>query len=141
MTPPALLDLCGTLIAVFEGCRLEAYQDSGGVWTIGMGHTKGVKPGMTITRDQALSFFAEDQADLLALVAGKRPLEGAAYISFGFNCGASTLRQLLAGAIAFGDRVRDRHGNVLAGLVARRRLEEQLARYDRAPDASEFQQV
>ena len=26
----------------FEGCRLTAYQDAAGVWTIGYGHTKGV---------------------------------------------------------------------------------------------------
>lgn len=37
-----------TLIAAIkrmEGCILSAYQDSVGVWTIGYGHTKGVKKG------------------------------------------------------------------------------------------------
>jgi lysozyme len=29
----------------FEGCSLTSYQDSGGVWTIGWGHTTGVAPG------------------------------------------------------------------------------------------------
>lgn len=36
------------LIESFEGLRLTAYQDSVGVWTIGYGHTKGVKKGQTI---------------------------------------------------------------------------------------------
>ena len=27
----------------FEGCRLQAYQDAAKVWTIGYGHTKGVR--------------------------------------------------------------------------------------------------
>ena len=39
------------LIKFFERCRLESYQDSAGVWTIGWGSTKGIKGGMLI--DQA----------------------------------------------------------------------------------------
>ena len=34
------------LIKAFEGCRLKAYQDRGGVWTIGWGETLGVQSGM-----------------------------------------------------------------------------------------------
>ena len=41
------------LLTHFEGLRLEAYQDSVGVWTIGYGHTKGVTPSMKITEAQA----------------------------------------------------------------------------------------
>ena len=33
------------LIKKFEGCELDAYQCSAGVWTIGYGHTKGVQEG------------------------------------------------------------------------------------------------
>ena len=33
------------LIKKFEGCELEAYQCSAGVWTIGYGHTKEVQKG------------------------------------------------------------------------------------------------
>ena len=43
-----------------EGVRLKAYQDSGGVWTIGYGHIKGVKPGMTITKEQADAYLEQD---------------------------------------------------------------------------------
>ena len=43
-----------------EGCKLTAYQDDGGIWTIGWGHTFGVKKGMVITQDQADQFFYQD---------------------------------------------------------------------------------
>lgn len=42
-----------SLIKKFEGCELESYQDSVGVWTIGYGHTKNIKQGMTISKEQA----------------------------------------------------------------------------------------
>ena len=45
-----------------EALRLKAYQDSKGVWTIGWGHTKGVKPGEEITREQAEQFIRDDFA-------------------------------------------------------------------------------
>ena len=36
-------------IKKFESCRLTAYQDAAGVWTIGYGHTGSVYAGMQIT--------------------------------------------------------------------------------------------
>ena len=42
-----------SLIKSFEGCRLKAYKCPAGVWTIGYGHTSGVKEGDTITQEQA----------------------------------------------------------------------------------------
>jgi lysozyme len=44
----------------FEGCRLVAYQDTRGVWTIGYGHTMGVKSGDTCTQDEANDFLQRD---------------------------------------------------------------------------------
>ena len=44
------------LIESFEGLRLNSYQDSVGVWTIGYGHTQGVKQRQTITQPQANGF-------------------------------------------------------------------------------------
>lgn len=42
------------LIKSFEGCRLQSYQDSGGVWTIGWGATgPDIKQGTVWTQDQA----------------------------------------------------------------------------------------
>ncbi|GAP96278.1 glycoside hydrolase family protein [Leptolyngbya sp. NIES-2104] len=48
------------LLTTFEGCRLEAYDDGVGVWTIGYGHTRGVFQGMTINQAQAEEFLRED---------------------------------------------------------------------------------
>jgi len=41
------------LLKKFEGCELEAYQDSVDVWTIGYGHTKDISEGMKITKEEA----------------------------------------------------------------------------------------
>jgi lysozyme len=48
------------LLKEFEGCKLEAYQDVAGVWTIGYGHTKGVQPGMKISRQEADDLLAQE---------------------------------------------------------------------------------
>ena len=48
------------LIKQFEGCRLSAYQCAAGVWTIGYGHTAGVKKGMTIMQAQADAYLKQD---------------------------------------------------------------------------------
>lgn len=47
-----------------EGIRLDAYKCTAGVWTIGYGHTKGVKKGDKITEKQAEEFL---ESDLLAI--------------------------------------------------------------------------
>ena len=41
------------LIKFYEGLELQAYQCAAKVWTIGYGHTKGVKPGDTWSEDHA----------------------------------------------------------------------------------------
>ena len=51
------------LIKEFEGLRLKAYKCPGGVWTIGYGHTAGVKSGMVISEAQAEEYL---MADLIA---------------------------------------------------------------------------
>lgn len=48
------------LIKEFEGCKLYAYRDSVGIPTIGYGHTKGVRMGMSITKSQAETFLKDD---------------------------------------------------------------------------------
>jgi len=53
----------------FEGLRLSAYQDGGGVWTIGYGHTKGVKRGQKITREEAEHFLVADLYEAEATIA------------------------------------------------------------------------
>lgn len=127
-----------SLIKSFEGLRLQAYQDSVGVWTIGYGATRGVKAGMTITMDQAERMLVNDvqrfEPDLDRLV--KVPLNQSqwdALMSFVYNLGAanlesSTLLKLLnqkdyASAADQFQRWNRAGGKVLQGLVARRAAE------------------
>ena len=100
-----------------EGCKLKAYKDSVGVWTIGVGHTSGagppqVKAGMTITQAQADLVFADDVAEFedgvtSLLGDGDRPIEPYqfdAFVSLAYNIGlgafasSTALRKFLDGA-------------------------------------------
>ncbi|WP_038995187.1 lysozyme [Pseudomonas putida] len=130
-----------SLIKSFEGLRLQSYQDVVGVWTIGYGTTRGIKPGMSITKDQAERMLANDvqrfEAEVERLV--KVPLtmnQCDALISFTYNLGSanlesSTLLRLLnrgnyAGAAEQFTRWNKADGKVLAGLVRRREAERKL---------------
>jgi lysozyme len=96
------------LIATSEGLRLDAYQDVAGIWTIGYGHIRGVRPGMTITANQAMAFLREDlgQAETAVDTATSSVTtddnQFAAMVSLCFNIGwgnfrtSSVLRQHLA---------------------------------------------
>lgn len=121
-------DLLAALLHVFEGCRLEAYQDSGGVWTIGFGHTAGVKRGDVCTVEQAEQWLGVDSAPLLKLVHDLSldaisPVASAAWCSFGYDKGYHGLQLALEGKLDMLTVVHDRLGHVLPGLVARRKLE------------------
>ena len=52
------------LIKQFEGLQLRAYLCPAHVWTIGWGHTTGVKPGDIATEAQAETLLAADVAPL-----------------------------------------------------------------------------
>jgi lysozyme len=56
------------LIKRLEGLRLKAYQCSAGVWTVGYGHTGGIKGGDVITQAQADAYLAADLARFEAAV-------------------------------------------------------------------------
>ena len=58
------------LIKEFEGCKLQSYLCPAGVWTIGVGHTKGVKKGMVITQQQAETFLKDDIKPIETLLNG-----------------------------------------------------------------------
>lgn len=47
-------------ICTFEGCKLQAYKCPSDIWTIGYGHTKDVKKGQRITKEQAIKYLEED---------------------------------------------------------------------------------
>ena len=127
-------ELALALITVFEGCGPRnaqglyiPYQDSGKVWTIGKGHTSGVAATTPpATQAQVDAWFAQDAAPLIAKVAGLPVLEGAVLVSFGYNCGAGALAQVMGGRSLMTQFVHDSNGNVLPGLVARRALESVL---------------
>lgn len=125
----------------WEGTRLTAYKDSGGVWTIGVGHTgPEVVNGLTITAAKATDLLAEDVIE--AEVAVRQvtvPLTQAQFdtlVSFAFNVGnaafrsSTLLRKLNAGDYAavpaqLGRWVHD-NGKVVAGLVNRRKAEGEM---------------
>lgn len=48
------------LVKVLEGLRLYAYDDGGGVLTIGFGHTYGVRHGDSITPREAEEYLKQD---------------------------------------------------------------------------------
>lgn len=86
------------LIKSFESLRLEAYQDSVGVWTIGYGHTgPEVGPGSKMTETEAEQQLRRDVAErepaISALLRdGARPSEFDALLSFAFNLGVVRLK-------------------------------------------------
>ena len=84
------------MIKSFEGLRLQAYQDSVGVWTIGYGATRGVKAGMTISKEQAERMLLNDvqrfEPEVERLVTARLSQnQWDALICFTYNLGASNL--------------------------------------------------
>ena len=138
------LEKAVALIKEFEGCRLKAYKDPVGIWTIGYGRTKGVKPGMVQTQSQA-------DADLLAdlerrgarveklLKVKVNDHQFGALLSFAYNLGLGGLKKSRVLAMV-NDGVPDSPervakefgrychagGKVLKGLVRRRAAEAKL---------------
>ena len=130
------------LIKSFEGCRLQAYKDPAGIWTIGYGHTNGVKKGQVITQAQADQFLLHDLAWAESAVnALNRDLTQGEYdalVSFTFNCGAGNLVKLTKDRTM--DQIKEKillynkaGGTVLTGLMRRRRAELQMM-IGEAPD-------
>jgi lysozyme len=66
--PRTINDAGLDLIKHFEGCRLTAYQDVAGIWTIGYGHTAGVSEGLVFTQAQADQALLDDLTDAEAAV-------------------------------------------------------------------------
>lgn len=86
------------LIRKFEGCVLRAYLCPAGVWTIGVGHTRGVKQGDQCSQQQADLWLTQDLQDAEAAVSSvvRKPLTQSqfdALVSFTFNLGAKALSE------------------------------------------------
>ncbi|EFH4790406.1 lysozyme [Escherichia coli] len=134
------------LIKEFEGCKLTAYQDSVGVWTIGYGWThpvdgKPVKRGMTIdqqTADRLLKTgLVGYENDVLKVVRVKLTQgQFDALVSFAYNVGSralstsTLLKKLNAGDIKGAAdeflRWNKSGGKVMPGLTNRRKAERAL---------------
>lgn len=81
----------------WEGLYLKAYQDIVGVWTIGYGHTKGVKPSDRLANEQeAHEILKEDLQSHMWKADSQITVELTqnqydAIVSFCFNLGANIL--------------------------------------------------
>ena len=132
------------LIKEFEGCKLTAYPDpatGGDPWTIGIGSTKDVYPGLIITEEQAVDRL---RADLEATercinnsVRGtitQNQFDSLVSLVFNIGCGnfgkSTLLRRLNQGdddAAAEQFLVWNKAaGKVMAGLTRRREAEQEL---------------
>ena len=128
------------LIKQFEGCRLQAYQCAAGVWTIGYGHTAGVKKGQVITQAQAEEYLRQDCKKFENYVNNSAYVpvtellnqnQFDALVSFTYNCGQGNLKTLCKGRTAAQisaniTKYNKAAGKVLAGLVRRRAAEQTL---------------
>lgn len=127
----------------FEQLRLKAYPDpgtGGKPFTIGWGHTKGVKQGDRITQELAEQFISDDLAvfELTVNSAIKRPMtqnQFDAMVSLAFNIGGSAFAgSTLVKKFNAGDvkgaadefpKWKNSGGKVMPGLVKRRAAERE----------------
>lgn len=122
----------------YEQFRPTAYRPTPrDVWTIGFGHTAGVKEGDTCTLEQAEAWLEQDAhrgGDAIARLV-KVPLTQNQYdalCSLVFNCGPEPLEKTLGRFLNAGEyysagleflRWNKQKGRVLPGLTLRRQLE------------------
>lgn len=127
-----------SLIEQWEGLHLTSYQDIGGIWTIGYGHTGGVKPNTTITREEANRILDEDVkihakgiTNFITVELSQHQYD--ALVSFHFNLGVNILegttllnylnsRQWQAAANEMMAYI-NVNGSPVQGLINRRRSE------------------
>ena len=128
-----------SLIKSFEGCRLNAYKCPAGVWTIGYGHTAGVKEGDIITQEQADEYLRNDLAKYEKAVLNYDAIyhfnqnQFDALVSFVYNCGVGNLKNLTQSGkrtlaqISIKILLYNKAGGVvLRGLQRRRAAEKEL---------------
>lgn len=91
------------LIKQWEGFKTKAYKDTGGVWTIGYGHTSAagapkVIPGMRITEAEATEILRRDIDSVEAAVVNSVKVhlndnQFATLVSFVYNIGEGAFRK------------------------------------------------
>lgn len=122
-----------------ESLQLKAYLDTGKVPTIGYGHTKGVKLGMTCSKEQAIQWLKEDvkiAEDSVKRLVKVELTENqfSALVDFEFNTGSlgksTLLKKLNACDVVGASKEFDRwvfdNGKKQGGLVIRRDKDEAL---------------
>lgn len=131
----------------FEGFRAEAYKCPAGVWTIGYGHTLGVRRGQRITQEEASALLAKDVESFEKFLVNEPYAEELtqgqwdALVDFLFNLGQgnfsrSTLRKKILKDIDDVTipnefrRWNKANGKVLPGLVRRREWEAQMYEWE-----------
>lgn len=143
------------LIKSFEGLRLKAYKCPAGVWTIGYGHTKGVKEGDVITEQEAEDMLKKDVVGFEinvrgAVIPNLNDHQYDALTSFAYNVGLgnfrkSTLLRLINSGITAREDITNQFmrwvyagGKKLTGLVRRRTAEAELYFLPVVPGNSEL---
>ena len=130
------------LIKSFEGLRLRAYQDQGGVWTVGWGHTRTAKDGLVVTRQQAERLLKADieltERGVDAALRGTvlTQLQYDAIVSMVFNIGVSAFAKSKVLKLLKAGDYREAAAQMLAwhyvkkvpnaGLMRRRQAEREL---------------
>jgi GH24 family phage-related lysozyme (muramidase) len=126
-----------------EGLYLNSYKCPAGVWTIGYGCTKGIRPGMTISEAEAEEMLRKELTEFekgVERILSHIPLnenQFSALVSLTYNCGMEpitegmTIRRKLEArdyrGAAEGFLLWNKGGGrVLPGLVKRREMEKKL---------------
>ena len=128
-----------SLIKSFEGCRLKAYKCPAGVWSIGYGHTAGVKEGDSITQEQADDYLRNDLIIYEKAVNNYDSIyhfnqnQFDALVSFTYNCGTANLKSLTQSGKRTIKQISDKillynkaGGVVLSGIQRRRYAEREV---------------
>lgn len=129
------------LIKKWESCRLQAYDDGTGTWTIGWGHTAGVKQGDTCTQEQADAWLAQEVVTYNNAVRAYHAQyiwtqnEEDALTSFSYNLGTGSIAQVTANGTRSKSVIAEKMllyvnagGKYMEGLANRRKEEVALFR-------------
>jgi len=137
----------------YEGCKLTAYKDTGGVWTVGFGETfnhdakRKVKQGDVITFDKAVQWMAISAEERIKqanqfIKVKLNPTQSAAICDYIYNRGIGNflktsldesinlrlpVNMICEDIVSTG--LKDRMGNLLWGLGRRRRTQAYLYKY------------
>jgi lysozyme len=137
------LEILIKLIKDSESCKLKAYKDCIGIWTLGYGQTQNIKQGMTWTQNQADEDLVKTALEVLNRAIKYSPIlatanmeKQAAIADFIYNLGVgnyakSTLKKKVDAGdwLAASSEIKKwdkAAGKILKGLTVRRAKEAEL---------------